>query len=91
MIQVQYHFPSCVCFIDRTHLGIAVKPERHREEYWTWKQSDAVHALIFCDDVCLIRPIIVGWLPLYMTTECRRIVRFFGEEKVFWTKEVWVW
>ena len=42
-------------------MGLAFKPEVHGEEYWTWKQNYAVHALIFCDDGHRIRHIVVGW------------------------------
>jgi len=61
-IHAEYHFPCCVCFVDGTHLGLAFKPETRGEEYWTRKQSYAVHALLFCDDVCQIRHIVGSWL-----------------------------
>jgi hypothetical protein len=54
-------FPKCVGFIDGTHLGLAFKPTKDGEEYFTRKQSYAVAALVSCDDMRRIRYLNVGW------------------------------
>ena len=60
-IRSKHSFPSCVGFIDSTHLGLAMKPEHCGEEYWTRKQSYAISALLVVDDRLRIRYINVGW------------------------------
>jgi hypothetical protein len=47
--------------VDGTHLGLAFKPELDGEDYWTWKQSYAVSAMVVCDDFKRIRCLILGW------------------------------
>jgi hypothetical protein len=60
-LREKHHFPKCVGAIDGTHLGLAFKPEKDGEEYWTRKQHYAVAATLVCDDRKRIRYINVGW------------------------------
>jgi hypothetical protein len=60
-IRKEKFFPKCVGFIDGTHLGLAFKPTKDGEEYFTRKQSYAVATLVSCDDMRRIRYLNVGW------------------------------
>jgi hypothetical protein len=60
-VQKDKFFPKCVGFVDGTHLGLAFKPTKEGEEYFTRKQSYAVAALVSCDDMRRIRYLNIGW------------------------------
>jgi hypothetical protein len=60
-IRKEKYFTKCVGFIDGTHLGLAFKPVKGVEEYFTWKQSYAAATLVCCDDMRRIRYLNVSW------------------------------
>ena len=60
-IMTNYDFPFCVGFIDGTHLGLAFKPEKDPEEYWTRKQAYAINVMVFVDDQKRICHLTIGW------------------------------
>jgi hypothetical protein len=60
-VQKKYDFPFCVGFVDGTHLGLATRPEKDPEEYWTRKQQYALNVLLFCDHAKCIHHLSIGW------------------------------
>ena len=62
-MQIKQKFNSlhCVGYVNGTHLGLALKPELHGEEYWTCKQQYTISALVFIDGFRRIRNLQVGW------------------------------
>ncbi len=60
-IKLDYLFPKCVGTVDGTHLGLAMKPSLHGEEYFTRKARYAVVAMVVNDDKRRIRYLNVGW------------------------------
>ena len=47
--------------VDGTHLGLAMKPSLHGEDYFTRKSRYAVVAMVVNDDKRRIRYLNVGW------------------------------
>ena len=47
--------------VDGTHLGLAMKPSLHGEDYFTQKSRYAVVAMVVNDDKRRIRYLNVGW------------------------------
>ncbi|KAG2214626.1 hypothetical protein INT45_003978 [Circinella minor] len=59
-IQESYNFPSCVGFIDGTHMVLSQKPKKQGEVYFNRKQRYSMNVQAICDHRRIIRHLQVG-------------------------------
>ncbi|KAG2216781.1 hypothetical protein INT45_009668 [Circinella minor] len=59
-IQESYNFPSCVGFIDGTHMVLSQKPKKQGEVYFNRKQHYSMNVQAICDHRRIIRHLQVG-------------------------------
>jgi hypothetical protein len=90
-LRQKHHFPKCVGAIDGTHLGLAFKPEKDGEEYWTRKQHYAVAATLVCDDCKELGTSMLVGRVQFMTRECIRIQHYTTIRVLFFRLGVSTW